>query len=489
MFLSLDGQGSLQRQAYQALRDAILAGRLAPGARLPSTRQLACELGVARNTVLLAYDRLVAEGYATTRPASGTFVVEALPAAALATARRRSSRTEDVTRLSSFGQRLVDSILPRYASWILPHEAVSYDFRYGEPAYNDLPLETWTRILGRRARRLSVRRLSYQPPGGCPELRAALAGYLARSRGVVCTPEQILIVHGSQQGIDLTTRLLVDTGDPVVLEEPHYSGFSFCLEAAGADVRYVAVDDQGLRTDELPDIAGVRLVYVTPSHQYPAGGVLSLPRRLALLDWAQARGAYVLEDDYDGEFRFAGHPLECLQALDRHGRVIYAGTASKIFFPAVRIGWLVVPPGLLDAFRSLRALADTGTATLEQLAFADFIADGHLERHVRRIRARHAARRAALLGAVARQLGGRAAISGTTAGLHVLLRLDGLSRRDVPALCDACRERGVGVYPAAPFYARPPSHAELLLGYGGLSEAAIREGIRRLAVAVEAFNK
>ncbi len=484
--LELDRRGSLQQQTYRALRAAILGGRLQPGDRLASTRDLARELGIARNTALQAYDRLIAEGYATTRPASGTFVAATLPPSRHAGARRRRlSAIDTAPRLSAFGQRTVDAIPTRFATWSLRRDAVSYDFRYGEPAYGDLPLTTWARLLGRRARRLSIRRLAYQPPGGAPELREALAGYLARARGVVSTPEQILIVRGSQQAIDLTTRLLVDAGDPVVLEEPHYTGFSFCLRAAGADVAYVPVDDQGLRVEALEHIRAAALAFVTPSHQYPAGGVLSLPRRLALLEWAHARSAYVFEDDYDGEFRFAGRPLECLQALDRHGRVLYAGTASKIFFPALRIGWLVVPPALLGAFQSAHALADTGTPTLEQLAFADFIAGGHLERHVRRIRARHASRRRAFLAAVAAELGDRARVAGASAGLHVLLRLEGLSRHDVPRLRAACRERSVGVYPAAPFYARPPAYAELLLGYGGLSERAIREGVRRLAQAVD----
>ncbi len=486
LLLELDGRGSLQRQTYRALRAAILGGRLQPGERLASTRELARELGIARNTILQAYDRLIAEGYATTRPASGTFVAATLPVAPRgATRTRRTSSADGVARLSAYGQRTVDTLPARYLTWSLRRESVSYDFRYGEPAYGDLPLETWARLLGRRARRLSVRRLAYQPPGGAPELREALAGYLARARGVVCAPEQILIVRGSQQAIDLTTRLLVDPGDPVVVEEPHYTGFAFCLKAAGADVTYVAVDEQGLRVEELDRVHAARLAFVTPSHQYPAGGVLSLPRRLALLAWAHARSAYIFEDDYDGEFRFEGHPLECLQSLDRHGRVLYAGTASKIFFPALRIGWLVVPPALLGAFQSAHALADTGTPTLEQLAFADFIAGGHLERHVRRIRMRHAGRRRALLEALTRELGDRAHVSGASAGLHVLLRLEGVARRDVPRLRDACRERGVGVYPASPFYAHPPAHAELLLGYGGLSERAIREGVRRLAQAVD----
>ena len=490
LWLQLDGEGALHRQLYRAMRAAILAGRLGAGERLPGSRMLAKELGISRNTVLQACEQLVAEGYATGRARSGTFV------AAAPTARSAGARgaPKPVTpgeprepRLSALGRRLALAVAPGRASWSPWQEPLPFDFRYGEPSYADLPLETWSRILGRRARRLSARRLAYQPPGGAAELREALAGYLARARGVACAPEQIVIVHGSQQAIDLTARLLIDPGDRVVLEEPHYTGFSFCLNAVGARLLHVPVDDQGLRTDELASIADARLACVTPSHQYPTGAVLSLPRRLALLEWATGRDAYVLEDDYDGEFRFDGKPIECLQALDDDGRVLYAGTASKLLFPALRIGWLVAPPALAPFFLNAKALADTGTPSLEQLALADFISEGHLERHARRARTRTAARRAALLDAVANELGGRAHVLGASAGLHVLLQLPQLDARETPRLRTACRERGVGVYPAAPFYARPPAHAELLLGYAALSEETIREGIGRLRDALESL--
>jgi GntR family transcriptional regulator / MocR family aminotransferase len=502
--LPLDGDGPLHRQTYRALREAILGGRLQGGERLVSSRLLARDLGISRNTILQAYDQLVAEGYATTRAGSGTYVADVLPRrperarAASAPGRAQTlgkATTQTVAvrpspppTLSGFARRIEKSIPPRQASWSLPRERVAIDFRYGEPAYSDLPLATWARLLGRRARRLSVKRLAYQPPGGADELREALAGYLARARGVVSSPERIVVVHGSQQGIDLTTRLLVDPGEDVVLEEPHYTGFSFCLAALGAKVTFVPVDEQGLRVDELPETGRPRLACVTPSHQFPAGGVLSLPRRLALLGWANRHGAYVLEDDYDGEFRFEGRPIESLQALDRDERVIYMGTASKLLFPALRIGWLVAPPALAPHFHAAKALADTGTATLEQLAFADFINEGHLERYVRRSRLRHAARRRALIEAARRELGARATILGVSAGLHVLLRLEELSGRDVPRLRAACRERGVGVYPAAPFYARRPVRAELLLGYAALNERQVRDGIRRLREAVDSLG-
>jgi len=489
--LRLDGDGTLQRQLYRALRDAILAGRLPPGSRLPATRALGSELGLSRNTVLLACEQLLAEGYATPRPRSGTFVVDTLPARPAPAGRTSKLGLDDATTppvLSAIGRRLAETVAPGRATWSPWPGSLPYDFRYGEPSYADLPLETWTRMLGRRARRLSVRRLAYQAPGGASELREALAGYLARARGVACSAEQIVVVNGSQQAIDLTVRLLVDPGTRVVLEEPHYTGFSVCLRAAGAAIEYVPVDDAGLCTDLLARVRRARLACVTPSHQYPAGSVLSLPRRLALLDWAAQSGAYVLEDDYDGEFRFDAKPIACLQALDRTGRVIYTGTASKLLFPALRIGWLVAPAPLAPHFLDTKALADTGTPTLEQLALADFIAGGHLERHARRARIRTAARRTVLLDAVDRELGTRAHIRGASAGLHVLLELPAVAARDVSRLRAACRQRGVGVYPATPFYAHPPAHMELLLGYAALDETQIREGIRRLRLALEGLS-
>ncbi len=498
LMLDLDGEGPLYRRLYAGLRGAILDGRLHPGTRLPSSRSLSAELGVSRNTVLQAIELLVAEGYAEAKGGSGTFVAESLTDGVRP--RRdpaRSSRRRRI-RLSALGRRVARAVPERNASWDLARESLEIDFRYGEPGYADLPLETWSRLLGRRARRLSARRLAYQAPGGAPELREALAAYLGRARGVVCDAEQILVTQGSQQAIDLTVRLLVDPEDTAVLEEPHYLGFSLSLAAAGARIVSVRADEDGLCVDELgsserassklASIERARLVCVTPSHQFPSGGVLPLGRRLALLAWARRRGALVLEDDYDGEYRYGGPPIACLQSLDRDGSVVYVGTASKALFPALRIGWLVAPPDLAPAFRTAKAIADTGTPTLEQLAFADFVSEGHLERHVRRTRRRHARRREALLEATERELAERAQVVGTDAGVHALLRLPGLSASQARPLRSACRERGVGIYLASPYYTRPPACAEFLLGYAALDEARIREGIGRLASALDSLG-
>ena len=489
MWLALEGEGPLHRRAYRGLRRAILAGTLAPGRRLPSTRVLARELGLSRNTVLLAYEQLVAEGYAAPRAGSGTYVSARLPDEA-PEARPHAKPpgagpARALPRGSAWLARLRRAAPRPGLSWRLAREGLAVDFRYGEPAWAELPVTAWCRALARRARRARISDLAYAPPGGAPELRRALAAYLARARGVVCTPEEIVVTYGAQQAIDLVARTLVDPGDRVAIEEPGYGGTTLVLEAAGAKLVPVPVDDEGLDVARLARLAPVRLVCVTPSHQFPSGAVLPLARRLELLAYARARGALVLEDDYDSEYRYSGRPLECLQGLDRAGRVLYVGTASKLLFPALRIGWLVGAGGLADALRLAKAACDTGSASLEQLAFADFIESGELERHVRRTRVRNAARRAALLEAVRARLGEAAVVSGTDAGLHVVLWLPDLPASQATPLRQRCRAAGVGIYPVAPYYRVPPERAGFLLGYAALSEAQIREGVARLAACVE----
>jgi GntR family transcriptional regulator/MocR family aminotransferase len=491
MWLELDGDGALHQQTYRALRQAILAGRLRAGERLPATRALARELRVSRNTLLQAYEQLADEGYVSARTGSGTFVAKSLPDEAIGPAgppsraapARRAAGAPGL-RLSDHARRSLAAAPRGQLSWALPRKHLPYDFRYGEPAYGDLPLDTWCRLLGRRARRASVSRLAYGDPGGAPELRRALAGYLRRARGVACAPEQILLTHGSQQAIDLCFRVLVDPGDRVAIEEPHYSGISIALAAQGGREVPIAVDENGLRVELLEEAADVRGVCVTPSHQFPAGGILSLERRLALLAWARRENAFVLEDDYDGEYRYEGRPVPCLQGLDAAGRVVYVGTASKLLFPSLRIGWLVVPEPLVRPFALAKACADTGSATLEQAALADFIEGGHLERHVRRSRLRNAARCEAFRTAVQRHLAGAALLSGTRAGVHGLLWIPDLPAAREAELRRAAEARGVGIYPIRPYYTRPPRRAGFLLGYAALSEGEIDEGIRRLAAAL-----
>ena len=480
--LVLDGDGLLHRQVYRALRGAILDGALAPGARLPSTRTLTHDLGVSRTPILLAYEQLVAEGYVAGRRGSGTYVAGTLAPAAQDPARVIPPRCAPMPpRLSRFGLRALESARG-VPGWRLRDASLPYDFRYGRPAYGDFPHETWRRVLARCARRAPVGALDYGPPEGLPALREAIAAYASRARGVRCSAEDVMIVNGSQQGLDLAARVLVDPGLPVVLEEPQYAGARRVFEAVGARVRSVPVDADGIRVDLLPRRA--RLAYVTPSHQFPTGAVLPVPRRLALLAWAERAAAYVIEDDYDSEYRYTARPVESLQGLDRAGRVVYLGTFSKVLFPALRLGYVVVPESLRRAFRAAKGLSDTGSATLEQAALAEFIRDGHFARHVSRSRARCAARRLALLDALRHHLGDRAEVRGADAGLHVLLWLRDVPGSRLPVLVRAAEELGVGIYPVAPHCSEAPPTAGLVLGYASLTEASIREGIRRLARAL-----
>ncbi|MBI2218298.1 MAG: PLP-dependent aminotransferase family protein [Candidatus Rokubacteria bacterium] len=484
MLLRLDGDGALGQRIYGALRRAILAGELRPASRLPATRTLARELGVSRNTVLGAYDQLLAEGYASGRRGSGTYVATALPDPLLRPAPRPAQRVGvRVPRLSAYGRRVARaSAIPPLGG---AEPSLRWDFRYGIPAVADVAQGAWRRVLARRARIASLPTMTYGPPEGSPALREALADYLRRARGLACDPGQIVIVNGSQQAIDLAARVLLDAGDRVAIEEPQYQGARRIFLAAGARLDLVRVDGEGFDVARVP-ARGVRLAYVTPSHQFPTGVVMSLGRRLALLEWAWRAGAIVLEDDYDSEFRYEGRPIEALAALDGAARVVYAGTLSKVLFPALRIGYVVLPQPLVAAFRAAKWLTDRHTPTLEQEALAAFIAEGHFERHLRRSRTRHAERRAAVLEALRVHLGDGVDVVGANAGVHVLAWLRHVAAAGLPRLVARAAEAGVGVYPVAPYYSRPPARAGLLLGYASLTDRQIHEGIRRLAEVVRA---
>lgn len=490
MFLKLDQDGLLSSQVYRALRRQILSGRMRPGSRVPSTRWLATELGISRNTAMLGYDQLIAEGYLTKGSHAGTFVASELPENLTCVAPDRVSRKHAIPspiRLSSFASRVSDDpVNAALIREILLRPPLPYDFRYGRPSFADFPHATWDRMLARRARRRSIGDLDYGAPEGVAPLRQELADYLRRARAVNCSPEQILIVSGSQQAIDLAVRVLIDRGDRVVLENPHYFPARNVSRAAGAIVDWIDVDGQGMKLGELEAKRGrVRLVFVTPSHQFPTGALMPLSRRLELLAWANRTGAVVFEDDYDSEYRYSGRPVEALQALDESGRVLYSGTFSKTIFPGLRLGYLVVPNQLVDIFRAVKSLLDTACPTLTQLALADFMREGHFERHLRRSRARNAARRGVLLESIERYLGDSVEVSGAEGGLHVLLWFRNRPFSRTADLVALAQQAGVGVYPVGPFYFKPPKRAGLLLGYTSLTEKEIAEGVRRLASAID----
>lgn len=462
--------GPLFRQVYLGLRSAILSGAFRSGEKLPSTRELAEQLGISRTVVLLAYDQLLAEGFAEGRGGSGTYVSSGVNV-------RRPGATENSVqvRLSRFGVSAAEAQIRMTFAQRHAH-FLPYDFVYGRSDLTTFPFEMWRRILLRCARKASAAKLDYGLAGGDLALREAICTHLQRSRAVACDASQILVVNGSQQALDLIARVLIERGDRVVIEDPGYQGTREVLRGAGAQLLPAAVDRDGLNPEKLPSRA--RIVFVTPSHQFPTGAILPLARRMALLEWAKRQNAVIVEDDYDGEFRYEGQLLESLQGLDREGRVLYIGTFSRTIFPALRLGYLIAPKGLVKAFTAAKWLSDRHTATLEQQTLAEFITGGMYERYLRRVRKRNAVRREALLESIEKWMGGRVEVTGDGAGAHVVL----WPKRHLEEETAVTRAavRGVGIYRVAPYFLKRAPRAGFLLGYARMRETEIREGIRRL---------
>ncbi len=476
--LHLDARRSapLHRQLYAEIRGAVLSGRLAAGARLPSTRSLAADLGVSRNTVAGAFDQLMAEGYLEGKVGSGTFVTDLGAKASGALAPRPGRK--DAALLSARGRMLAQA---RAAA--SPEVATARAFRPGVPALDAFPRELWARLSARVVRRARADVLSYGNPAGYFPLRQAIAAYLRAARGVRCAVEQVIVTAGSQQALDLAARVLLDAGDTAWVEDPGYLGARGAFRAAGVNCAPVAVDDEGLSvTGGEAHAPEARLAYVSPSHQYPMGMTMSLGRRMALLEWARRRRAWIIEDDYDSEFRYAGRPLASLQGLDTADRVIYTGTFSKVLFPSLRLGYMVVPQAVADAFASARALADRQSQGLEQAVVAQFLREGHFARHVRRMRALYAERQETLVSEGQRELAGLVEIPPADAGMHLLGWLP--AKADDAAVARAAAAAGV-VAPAISLYAaRHCPRPALILGYACVNARQIREGVRKLATVL-----
>ena len=481
------GRTGAGRKIYHLLRAQIADGTLQAGARAPSTRSLAAELGVSRTTVTAAFEQLEAEGYLVT--STGRVSRIATPLTAPATSELPTIHsTRSAPTLSTFGRRLQEIGLPA----MLHVEPTRFDFLYGAVAHRDFPTLAWRRAYQTELLQ-QQHRLYYAPPEGDASLRSALQGYLRRARGLACNAEQILVVHGSQQAIDLCARLLLNADDAFVFEEPGYLMARCCFEATGARCLAVRVDENGLDTSSLPQDKSARLVYVTPSHQFPLGGVLPITRRQELLQWAHSQNAWVVEDDYDGEFRYGQRPIDALQSIDGDGRVIYVGTFSKALSPQLRLGYLVLPPELVTVFRQAKRLTDRHAPVLEQRVLASLIESGNYERHVRRMRRENERRRAALLDAVARYLPKDAEVGGTAAGLHVVLWLPFLRPKDEPGLVTAARQVGVGIYPVSTLFAgseslAPPRPAGFILGYASLTVEQIQQGIQTLGRLISTWS-
>jgi GntR family transcriptional regulator/MocR family aminotransferase len=461
----------LFRQVYIGLRRAILSGSFPAGDRLPSTRDLAEQLGISRTVVLLAYDQLLAEGFVEGRGGSGTYVSDCLGKSG-----PRPVQKSATVKLSRFGVAALEAsdgvVFPDRRS-----AQLRINFAFGRSDTAIFPFEAWQRVRLRKAREVNVRELDYGPAAGIPDLREAICTHLRRSRAVVCDPSEVVVVSGSQQALDLVARVLVEPGARVAIEDPQYQGTREVLRAAGARLLPVPVDREGLDPSKLPTRAG--LVFVTPSHQFPTGAILSLARRLALLQWATRTNAVIVENDYDGEFHYQGRPLESLQGLDTEGRVIYLGTFSRTIFPALRIGYLVVPKSLTSTFTTAKWLNDQHSATLEQQTLAEFITRGMYERHLRRLRRRNTARRGALLNAIRKFLGDRVDVTGDGSGSHVVL----WPRKPISedAVIAKAASRGVGIYGISRFYLKQPSRPGLMLGYSTVTESEIEKGVKLLS--------
>jgi GntR family transcriptional regulator / MocR family aminotransferase len=469
-----DHGGPLSRQVYLWFRNAALSGTLAAGERLPSSRELADQLGISRTVVILAYEQLLAEGFVIGHRGSGTFIAEGL-------ARRDRKESSSSTRiqLSPYGTYAA-SALPRINVPRSQAKPLRYDFSYRSSPLEGFPLSAWQRTMGRCARRAPTQTHQYGSAEGKLGLREAIASHLRRSRAVLCDPAQIVIVNGSQQALDLAARVLLSPGDRVVIENPHYQGAREIFRATGARLHPVAVDDEGLIVDRLPKHA--RLAFVTPSHQFPTGAILPLARRLALLAWAKRTGTVIIEDDYDGEFRYEGQPVESMQGLDTEGLVIYVGTFSRTIFPALRIGYLIAPKSLVGAFTGAKWLADRHTSTLEQETLAEFIASGAYERYLRRARKANASRREILLRAIDEFMCDRVSVTGQSSGAHIVLWPH--RRLSEEAVIAKAADQGVGIYGTSHYFYGRTRRTGLLLGYAHMRETDIKEGIRRLATVL-----
>ncbi|MBL1101835.1 MocR-like pyridoxine biosynthesis transcription factor PdxR [Streptomyces coffeae] len=470
----LDGRRDLSGQIYRQLRTAIHDGLLRHGDPLPPTRELAHRLAVARNTVGVAYERLVAEGYADSRVGSGTYVrTTDLPTQDAAT-------TTDSTGSGLRPRAMWASLSP----WAGPQAAgpttAAYDFRAGLPDARLFPYDVWRPLVARELRLSAAGAVGYGDPAGHAGLRVALARHIGLSRAVRTGPGDVLVTNGTQQALDLIGRVLLEPGDRVAVEEPGYPPARLLFRSQGAEVTGVPVDAEGLLVDAIPP--DTRAVYVTPAHQFPLGMPMSLRRRTALLKWAQRHGAAVIEDDYDSEFRFGGRPVETLQSLDRAGHVIYVGSFSKVMLPSLRIGFLVAPAPLRTALRSAKYTADWHTPVPTQAALARFIDDGLLARHIRRMRHTYATRHETITRALTGQFADLAELVPSAAGLHVTAVTRG-GLADPEALADRAdraRASGLAVHTLAEITRKRSARPGFVFGYGSISAPDIEPGLHRL---------
>jgi GntR family transcriptional regulator/MocR family aminotransferase len=454
----------LYRQIYEHFRTAITRGQLRPGSRLPSARRLAQEYATARGTVDVAYALLAGEGYVVTRGPAGTIVSPELGGQAIARPASRPRPTDRVEPPEIGGPR---------------------PFQLGLPSLDMFPRKIWSRLVARQARELSAAEMAYPDPIGFRPLREAVAAYLATARGINCTWRQVLITNGYQGALDLIAEVLLNRNDKVWLEDPCYPLARTALEAAGAKLVPIPVDSEGMRVAEgVAQARRARLAVVTPSHQSPLGVALSLPRRLALLSWASDTGAFVVEDDYDSEFRYVGRPLPALKSIDRSDRVLYAGSFSKVLFPSLRLGYLVLPEELVGVFARANLHQSFGASTLTQRIVTAFMIEGHFARHVKRMRDLYGERRKVLSAALSAVFGERIAVDLKPGGMHLIVRCS--NRADDVQLAKLAQDAGLAVEPLSKRAVAYPCGRALLLGFTNVNEAEAMDLCRKLEQAIGA---
>ncbi len=505
----------LHRQLYEQIRIAILTGRVRSHQKLPASRQLAISLSVSRTTITQSYDQLISEGYLQTKPGAGTFVCAQIPDSMLSAgsthanlASANPAKSKTLSDSESIDQRPLIALLSDYGDRLsrLPERSALSDaiakksetkpnlsFRYWQPDVSQFPTEQWQRCINRH-RNDSTNWMGYSSnPLGHEPLRIEIANYIAQTRAVHCHPDQILITQGTQQALQLTARVLLDPGDAIALENPGYLSARKIFSSHGAPLIPIAVDDEGLQVYEPDGLMSqsdrrIKLAYVTPSHQFPTGVLMSLPRRLALLQWAHQTNALIIEDDYDSEFRYSGRPISALQGLDTDQRVLYIGTFSKVMFPGLQLGYIVLPPSLVATFAQAKWMCDRQTSLIHQIALTDFIAKGHLSKHIRRMRILYAQRREALITALKKAANphGPIQISGEAAGLHIMVTLPTAHQSDGQLVARA-RKQSVELFSTQPYYLSSPLrprpervNGEFIFGFGGLNQTEIATAIARI---------
>jgi len=475
----------LHRQIYEWFQSAIAEGRIRPGGRVPSSRELAAELGVSRIPVVNAFEQLHAEGYFETFVGVGTCVARSIPGECLVDTKTRKTRVPERRPVSTAPRQVSDRAALWNQSPEQPWLKAIGAFRLSLPALDHFPVTIWSKLIARHSKAVSRPMLSYGDARGYGPLREAIAHYVRTVRGVRCEASQILVTTGSQQGLQIASQVLLNPKDKVCMEEPGYPGARQAFAMVDARIIPIKVDADGMIVSELArEGSQAKVVYVTPSHQYPMGMTMSATRRLQLLNWAAKNGTWVIEDDYDSEYRFDSRPVASLQGLDADARVLYMGTFSKVMFPALRLGYLVLPKDLVVASTAAKDCLDIFSPTLNQAVMAEFIREGHFARHIRRMRMLYMERRKALVSALQSNLSGSIEIAGAEAGMHLVILLrPGVD--DLSVSTEATR-KGLSAMPLSSCRIDSGGRGGLILGYGGVSVKSIQDGVRKLKACIEA---